>query len=220
MKNASSAQLIHLGAVRRARRGLLGESVRRPRSNGPDRRQSADWMRRIADHGDRGAFECVFNAYAGKIKGYLMRSGAAEHQAEEAMQETMAAVWRKAALYDPSKANLSAWIFTIARNQRIDALRRENRPAPDPSDPAMTPDAPAAPDQQMHAEDMAARLRAAVAALPHDQQAAIRLSFFEDQPHSAIAQELGVPLGTVKSRIRLAFGRLREAMRSAQEAGE
>ena len=161
----------------------------------------------IAVQADRAAFAALFQQFAPKVKGYLLRLGASGAAAEELAQETMLAVWRKAALYDPARAGASTWIYTIARNLRIDAIRRE-RPPPaeeDPSDSAPEPGA----DALVFAAEREVRVRAALKALPPEQVQIVELSFFSEEPHSAIAEKLGLPLGTVKSRLRLAMGRLR-----------
>jgi RNA polymerase sigma-70 factor (ECF subfamily) len=136
----------------------------------------------------------------------MLRLGASNASAEELAQETLLAVWRKAALFDPARAGASTWIFTIARNLRIDAIRRERPvPADDPSDAA--PEAGA--DAGVMAAEREQRVREAMKALPPEQAQIVELSFFSEEPHSAIAERLGLPLGTVKSRLRLAMGRLR-----------
>jgi RNA polymerase sigma factor (sigma-70 family) len=163
----------------------------------------------IAHNRDRRAFEILFGHFAPRIKGYLMRHGAASVAAEDLAQETMLAVWRKAQLFDPSRASASTWIFTVARNLRIDSIRREKRPDFDPNDPAFVPGEEAPADAQMMRDDDDSRLRAALGKLPPEQAEIVQLSFFADKPHSAIAAELGLPLGTVKSRLRLAMARIR-----------
>ncbi len=124
----------------------------------------------------------------------------------------MLAVWRKAGLFDPAKASASTWIFTIARNLRIDAIRKERRPEPDPTDPSLLPEAERSADETIDWAQAEDRLRAAIAELPREQSEVIELSFLAEKPHSLIATELGLPLGTVKSRIRLAMARLRVAL--------
>ena len=164
-------------------------------------------IQRVAAQADRAAFAALFQQFAPKVKSYMLRLGASGAAAEELAQETMLAVWRKAALFDPARAGASTWIFTIARNLRIDAIRRE-RPAPaeeDPSDSAPEPGADAA----VLAAELQTRVRDAMKALPPEQVQIVELSFFSEEPHSAIAERLGLPLGTVKSRLRLAMGRLR-----------
>jgi RNA polymerase sigma-70 factor (ECF subfamily) len=166
----------------------------------------------IARSGDRKAFETLFAHFAPRLKGYLFRLGASAGLADDLAQEAMLTIWRKAALFDPSRASASTWIFTIARNLRIDAIRRERHPDFDPNDPAFVPDAEVAADTKMELEDDGAKLHAALKELPAEQAEVVQMSFFADKPHSQIAQELGLPLGTVKSRLRLAMARIRGAM--------
>lgn len=132
--------------------------------------------------------------------------------AEELMQETMMLVWRKAARFDPQRGNASAWIFTIARNVRVDSLRKSKRPTFDPDDPAFVPDEPVAPDSHYEQGQNAERMREALATLPAEQAELLKMSFFEELPHSMIAEKTSLPLGTVKSRIRAAFSRLRHTL--------
>lgn len=157
---------------------------------------------------DIDAFEALFRYFAPRVKAYMSRGGSGA-SAEELMQETMVAVWKKAALYDPSRGAASTWIFSIARNLRIDAYRRERRPEFDHNDPAFVPDEAPAADVAMAAFEDIGRVRQALSSLPADQAAVLNLSFFEDQSQSAIAAALNLPLGTVKSRMRLAFIKLR-----------
>jgi RNA polymerase sigma factor (sigma-70 family) len=131
--------------------------------------------------------------------------------AEELMQETMASVWSKAAQFDPERGQVSAWIFTIARNVRIDFYRRR-RPQFDVNDPVFVADAAPPADEEFEQKQDAKLLREAMATLPQEQIEVLRKAFFEDVSHSVIADELGLPIGTVKSRIRLAFAKLRSAL--------
>lgn len=169
-------------------------------------------VRAIAESRDRSAFAALFSCYAPRVKAYLIRHGCPDGQAEELAQETMLAVWRKADCFDPAKAAPGTWIFTIARNLRIDQVRRERRPELDPDDPALVPAAAPQADLVLQAKEHHVLIQNALQALPPDQARVIALSFFEDKPHGEIAGELGLPLGTVKSRIRLAFARLRAAL--------
>ena len=166
----------------------------------------------VARARDRAAFQALFDHFAPRVKGYLMRLGAGSAVAEDLAQEAMLAVWRKAGLFDPAKASASTWIFTIARNLRIDAIRKERRPEPDPADPLQRPETERAADETVDWAKAEDRLRAALADLPREQSQVIELSFLAEKPHSVIAAELGLPLGTVKSRIRLAMARLRVAL--------
>ncbi len=166
----------------------------------------------IAQSRDARAFELLFGHFAPRIKGYLIRLGTSGAVAEDLAQETMLAVWRKAALFDPARASASTWIFTVARNLRIDLLRHERRPDFDPNDPAFVPGQEPAADALMMRDDEDANLRIALAKLSPEQAEIVQMSFFADKPHSAIAAELGLPLGTVKSRLRLAMVRIRAAL--------
>lgn len=156
-------------------------------------------------------FEALFRHFAPRVKAYMARTGSAG-AAEELMQETMVAVWNKAALFDPGRGAAATWIFSIARNLRIDAYRRDKRPEFDPEDPALVPAAEPAPDGRIEASQSARLVRAALLALPPDQARIMRLAFFEDNSQSAIASALKLPLGTVKSRMRLAFAKLRAVL--------
>lgn len=162
----------------------------------------------IAARGDREAFAALFCHFAPRVKGYLLRLGLADAEAEELAQETMLTVWRRAELFDPAIGSAAAWIFTIARNLRVDAVRRD-RLAPRLELMAEEPLPPPAIDAAMQSVQHAERVRAALASLPPEQAEVVRLSFFDDRPHAEIERALGIPLGTVKSRLRLAFARLR-----------
>lgn len=164
----------------------------------------------VARSQDRAAFADLFAHFAPRVKGYLMRLGANGAMAEDLAQEAMLLLWRKAPLYDASKASASTWVFTIARNLRIDAIRRERRPEIDPAELAPEPERNA-DDGMVRVEDDN-RVREAITTLPKEQAQVIELSFFADKPHSTIAKELGLPLGTVKSRLRLAMARIRASL--------
>jgi RNA polymerase sigma-70 factor (ECF subfamily) len=166
----------------------------------------------VGERRDRAAFAALFSHFAPRVKSYLLRLGASPSLAEDLTQEVMLSVWRKAVLFNPAKASASTWIFTIARNLRIDAIRRERHPEFDPNDPALVPDEEAQADTRIMRNVDDARIHAAVAALSPDQAQVVRMSFFADKPQSQIALELRLPLGTVKSRLRLAMVRIRAAM--------
>ena len=173
---------------------------------------------RIAQ-GDRAAFARLFGHYAPRVKGYLLRLGLEAAQAEEGSQEVMIAVWRKADSYDPRQASVATWIFRIARNRRIDVFRRAHKGAVDPDDPTFQPQAEARPDQALDAAGREAQVRAAMAELPDDQRDLVRDAFYEDLSHSQIAAKTGLPLGTVKSRLRLAFAKLKLRLDGEQSEG-
>jgi RNA polymerase sigma-70 factor, ECF subfamily len=169
----------------------------------------------IATDQDRDAFARLFEFFAPRVKAFMQRSGLAPEAAEDLAQETMITVWRKADLFDPGTAGAAAWIFTIARNLRIDAYRRNQRGIDViatefefelGADDAMPPDA------AMIAKQDQTRVRAALEQLSPDQLRVVELSFFEQKAHADIATALGIPLGTVKSRLRLAMNRLRDLL--------
>lgn len=174
------------------------------------RMEWAAQLQAIRDQQDQAAFVALFRHFAPRVKAFLMRSGMTASFAEECTQEVMATVWRKAHMFDGTKASVSTWIFTIARNRKIDMIRKTRRP--EPEDLPWGPDAePDAAEVMMMAQD-AQELGRALASLPEKQRGLIERAYFGDLSHSEIAAETGLPLGTIKSRIRLALDRLRHAM--------
>jgi RNA polymerase sigma-70 factor (ECF subfamily) len=172
-----------------------------------------DWaalMLRVRDHQDKAAFAALFRHFAPRVKAFLMKSGADAGLAEECAQDVMATLWQKANLFDPSRASVATWVFTIARNRRIDAFRKARRPEPEELDWGPEPE----PDQaeMLEAQQETDRLGTALAQLPDKQRALIERAFYGDLSHTEIAAETGLPLGTIKSRIRLALERLRQQM--------
>jgi RNA polymerase sigma-70 factor (ECF subfamily) len=177
-----------------------------------DGRSPDELLVAIARDRDKTAFGLLFGCMAPRIKAYLLRSGVGSSQADELVQEVMLMVWHRADTFDPARAMASTWIFTIARNKRIDAARRDRRPEYDPEDPALVPNQPPAADRSIETAEASARLRDAIGKLPAEQADLLRLAYFEDQPHAMIARHKGLPLGTVKSRLRLALERLRREL--------
>ncbi len=171
----------------------------------------------VALRRDREAFARLFEHFAPRLKAWLMKSGASAAAAEDFAQDAMLTVWRKADLFDARKARAATWIFTIARNRRLDMLRRDARALPTPEiEP--TADAIMRPDDILAMADDARRVRDALARLKPDQVEVLRLAFFMDSPHSEIARRLDLPLGTVKSRIRNAMIKLRTILEPSEEA--
>ena len=165
----------------------------------------------VRDTKDKAAFAEIFAYFAPRVKSFLMKSGASPDLAEECTQEVMATLWNKAHMFDPTKATVSTWIFTIARNRKIDLLRKQRRPEPEdlPWGPEAEPDHAEALGLQQETE----KLGAALATLPPEQRKLVEKAYLGELSHSEIAAETGLPLGTIKSRIRLALERLRHAMR-------
>ena len=172
-----------------------------------------DLMYAIAQRQDRGAFAALFTQFAPRIKAYVQRMGAEPRMAEDIAQDVMLIVWRRASQFDPAKAGVSTWIFTIARNRRIDVVRRERRPEFDATDHLVAPEAEPQPDENVETAREHKRMHDAISTLPHDQAKLLRLAFIEDKSHSVIAEDLNLPLGTVKSRIRLAIAKLRTLLK-------
>jgi RNA polymerase sigma-70 factor, ECF subfamily len=175
----------------------------------------AHWLAAIAARRDRAAFASLFGFYAPRIKGFLMRAGTAAEIAEEIAQEAMLSVWRKADTFDASRASVSTWIYAIARNQRIDRRRHERGVAGAAAEvlyESLRSEESERPDASLEWAERDDRVRLALRELPDEQIAVVRLSFFEDKPHGDIARILGIPLGTVKSRLRLAMAKLRERL--------
>ena len=176
--------------------------------------EAAGLIEAIAARQDRAAFANLFRHYAPRVKAFLMRGGADADTAQEVAQEAMIMVWRKAASFDRTRASAATWIYAIARNKRIDLLRRTaGRPAIETEDwLAVYASEGEDADKSVLAGQTYARVQELMVGLSADQLVVIRKAFFEDKTHTAIAEELKLPLGTVKSRIRLALGRLREAL--------
>ncbi|WP_417409589.1 sigma-70 family RNA polymerase sigma factor [Hoeflea sp.] len=166
----------------------------------------------VAERRDQTAFAELFDYFAPRIKSYLLRLGMETGQAEELTQEVMIVLWHKAALFDPVKSSLSTWLFRIARNRRIDAFRRDKSALLDADDPALQPSQPESADDIVEAEERDERVRKAMLDLPEEQAVLVKQAFFLGRSHSQIAEDTGLPLGTVKSRIRLAFSRLRRSL--------
>ena len=169
------------------------------------------FVRLIAEGRDRSAFAKLFQYFAPRLITFFAKTGLSRDASEEVVQETMIAVWNKAALYDPRQAGVSTWIFTIARNCRIDRARRDGRRSKVEMDAFEEPGLDASGEDYLLADERDSRIRAAIAALPPEQAAVVRLSFFAEKPQAEIATELGIPLGTVKSRLRLAMAKMRTA---------
>jgi RNA polymerase sigma-70 factor (ECF subfamily) len=180
----------------------------KPRSSPQD---AARLIEAVAQCGDREAFTALFEQFAPRVKTYMLRSGTTNVQADELAQETLLMVWHKAALFEASEAGAAAWIFTIARNLRIDRLRRQGRETSALFNMDV-PEESEQPDRALMSVERERRVRAALALLSAEQRQVVELSFFEEKPHPEIARELEIPLGTVKSRIRLAMKRLRDAL--------
>lgn len=198
----------------RARRAAYAARAKQETRKTMDMGTEQDWtalLLAVRDEQDRAAFAALFRHFAPRVKGFLMKSGASAALAEECAQETMVTLWNKAHLYDPARASVATWVFTIARNRRIDMARRDRRPEPETlvwGGDSIEPDQA----EVYEVAQESRRLAAALSDLPEKQRTMIQRAFYGDLTHSEIAAETGLPLGTIKSRIRLALDRLRARM--------
>lgn len=187
-------------------------------SDNPTKREATenedvtDYLVAVAQSRDVAALRKIFTLYSPRIRAYLIKHTRDVQAAEDLMQEVMLAIWRKAEQFDPLRGSAAAWIFAIARNTYIDAWRRQKRPEFDINDPALLADPEPGPSDIMVQRQRQDAVQKAMQTLPQEQIDLIKLSFFEEASHSTIAEQLSLPIGTVKSRIRLAFGRLRSAL--------
>ncbi|MEM9054888.1 MAG: sigma-70 family RNA polymerase sigma factor [Pseudomonadota bacterium] len=178
--------------------------------NDPSEREHlARCVQQIARARSRSAFAEIFEYFAPRLKSYLVRLGSDTNSAEEIIQEVMLNVWRKADQYDQRQASVSTWIFRIARNRRIDSHRRMNKPELDAEDPMLQPAKIEEPDITVNRAQVETVVRRQLETLPEDQLILLKAAFYEGLSHSQIAKKFGLPLGTVKSRIRIAFQRLK-----------
>lgn len=179
--------------------------------------QQTEWMLAIRDNRDKAAFARLFSHFAPRLKGFVMRAGAPQAQAEDIVQDVMLAVWRKAHLFDPERAQVSSWIYQIARNRQIDVIRKEGRPVPETlaseDTTSIEPDA----GQVVALEQETDQLRLALAKLTPAQRDMIERAYLGELTHTEIREATGLPLGTIKSRIRLGLERLRHELKDLRQ---
>lgn len=181
----------------------------------PSLSEQTRWMLAVRDHRDKAAFAQLFDFYAPRLKGVLMRGGATSARAEDVVQDVMLTLWRKAHMFDPERAQVSAWVYRIARNRNVDLARKAARAVPQ----ELAPEPDAEPDaaQSLALEQEAAQLRIALSRLKPDQKALIEQAYLGELTHSEITAQTGLPLGTVKSRIRLGLERLRHELKGLRQ---
>lgn len=205
LRGVAPCRLLAEGAIYESSVGKAEVSV-----NQEDEARWVACLKRVGADRDEAAFAELFRHFAPRVKAFLARSGTGEALAEECAQDVMATVWHKAHMFDPSRASVATWVFAIARNRKIDLLRRQRRP--EPEDLPWGPEAE--PDQAdiMVFRQESEKLAEAIRNLPAKQRVLIERAFFGDLTHAEIARATGLPLGTIKSRIRLALERLRHSM--------
>ena len=163
----------------------------------------------IANNQDKSAFSTIFKHFAPRLKSFLIKAGSTDNQAEEVIQEVMIAVWTKSATYDDSKSSVSTWIYTIARNKRIDKIRKEKRHYLSESDEGLEIPVDSTQEKEIFSAQISNSLKKYMSNLPKEQSDLLQMSYFYNKTHADISEELKIPLGTVKSRIRLALSKMR-----------
>lgn len=178
------------------------------------------WMLAVKHERDRTAFGLVFDFYAPRLKGFVMRTGVPAAQAEDIVQEVLLTVWRKADQFDPERAQVSAWIYQIARNRQIDVLRKENRVMPEVLVDELKDEGAVGEDasQILALDQEAETLRKALAQLKPGQREMVEKAYLGELSHSEIQAETGLPLGTIKSRIRLGLEKLRHELKELRNS--
>lgn len=176
--------------------------------------EQTQWMLAVRDRRDRAAFCALFDYFAPRMRGMMMKSGMSSAVADDIVQDAMLSVWRKSASFNPERADVAGWIFQIARNRQIDIIRKERRPVPEE---LATPETTGEHAEQVVAmEQETAKLRAALATLKPEQRELVEKAYLGELTHSEIQVETGLPLGTIKSRIRLGLERLRHELKGAR----
>lgn len=189
---------------------LKGAQLAAKRTTDAGYNEQTEWMLAIRDNKDRNAFGSLFDFYSPRLKAMIMRSGYKSEHAEDIVQDVMLTVWRKAAQFDPHRAQVSSWIYQIARNRQIDLGRKEARPVPE--DITVEQTVPDDATQILALEQETQKLRHVLTRLAPDQREMIEKSYLGQLSHSQIQSETGLPLGTIKSRIRLGLQRLRHEL--------
>ncbi len=171
----------------------------------------AELLSRVATQRDKRAFTRLYEDFAGRIRGFLLARGASTAEADELLQACLFQVWDKAGLYNPRLGGVATWIFRIVRNRYVDHLRRQR------TQDRVVPEvwlADAMPPPELDQDR--ARVRQALNQLPSRQAQVLYMSFYQGKSHGEIARELGLPLGSVKSSLRLAFNKLRRCLGEEQ----
>lgn len=172
----------------------------------------AQLMRRVAEQRDKQAFAELFSEFAPRLAAFLRSRGSPPDQAEELAQEVLLYAWHRAERFDPGRAAVSTWLFTIARNKQVDRVRRLKRPEPRAEELSVSPGPELAPDRAAWVQARSRRVEEALATLPAEQAVILRATYFEGRTQKQFAEDNQLALGTVKSRTRLAFQRLRAVL--------
>jgi len=162
-------------------------------------------LKEVGENQDKEAFSNIFNYFAPRLKSFFIKLGCTDSQAEEIIQEVMIAVWTKSNTYDNTKSSVSTWIYTIAKNKRIDKIRKEKKHYSVESDDSLEIPVPSKQEEQLLSIELTEKIHQSMQFLPKEQAELLKLSYFYEKTHTDIAEDLNLPLGTVKSRIRLAL---------------
>lgn len=218
--DAATSGVVALSILERAQ-----EAVRQRVTNNSVSNQTGDpsiklsqetrWMLAVRDQRDKTAFASLFDHFAPRLKGLLIRNGMSAAQAEDILQDTMLSVWRKAAQFDPTRAQVSGWVYQMARNRQIDIIRKEKRPIPEMLDVGEETEQDAS--EAVALEQETRKLRDALKSLPKDQRLVLEKAYLGELTHKDIQSQTGLPLGTIKSRIRLGLERLRHEFAKSGE---
>ena len=173
------------------------------------------WMLAVRDQRDKQAFSQLFDFFAPRLKGFILRSGVSSAEAEDIVQDVMLSVWRKAGSFDPHRAQVSSWIYQIARNRQVDVIRKTRRPVPEELKQEESTEVDSV--QILALEQEATQLRKALETLSSDQRDIVEKAYLGELSHSEIQAETGLPLGTIKSRIRLGLERLRHELKGTRQ---
>jgi RNA polymerase sigma-70 factor (ECF subfamily) len=182
-------------------------------------RQLDDLLTAVGSDRDDAAFTALFDHFRPRVHAQLVRLGLASFAAADVTQDVMETIWCKAHLFDRRKSAAATWVFRIAQNRRTDVRRRSREHIYVETDLSLIPDSTADNETSIDAARIEQHVQAALEALPQDQSKMVQLAFFEGLSHSSIAARTKVPLGTVKSRLRLAFSRLRRLLGDAGVTG-
>ena len=176
--------------------------------------QYIEALSKIASKKDMASFKIIFDYFGPRLKSFLMSSGSTESVAEEIIQETMTIVWTKADYYNPKLASPSTWIYTIARNKKIDILRKSNKAILEDIEVASLPPIESKLEDDIELDQKFDIINKYLDDLPKDQLELLKLNFIEEKSHGEIAKITNIPLGTVKSRIRLAMEKIRTRIKN------
>lgn len=209
------------GTVQRSNGGAQSKVTRLPMSHqGKDQEPWNNLLEQVGSNQDQQSFAQLFQHYAPLIKAFALHSGlerSVSAQADELVQEVMTLVWRKAHTFDRAKASATTWIFTIARNARIDLYRRLSRHQTElTADDLWFEEQTEGPINNLQQHSAEQQIRKGMDTLPHEQKEALTKVFLEDKTHQQVAEELGLPLGTVKSRIRLAMQKMKISLENTE----